>query len=199
MGLLTIRSCRAQKMVCKDFDTYQDAHTAAYSLILSTSTAFGFWLDVVSILFVAFVTFSFVVMDSHEFFANSSFKPAAGNVGLAISQSLILCGMLQYGMRQTAEMVAQMTSVERMLQFTELDQEGPFESEPGQKPKKEWPDKGKVEFKKVYLRYSDEEEPVLKNLNFVIEPGMKVRKTSAFYVDGTIKFFFYFKFFHRLV
>lgn len=152
----------------------QDAHTAAYSLILSTSTAFGFWLDIVSILFLAFVTFSFVVMDSYDFFGTSG-KPKAGNVGLALSQTLILCGMLQYGMRQTAEMMAQMTSVERMLQFTELDSEGPFDSDPGQKPNKDWPDKGKVEFKEVYLRYTDEEEPILKNLNFVVEPGMKVR------------------------
>jgi ATP-binding cassette subfamily C (CFTR/MRP) protein 4 len=32
-----------------------------------------------------------------------------GNVGLAISQSLILNGMLQYGMRLAAEVVNQMT------------------------------------------------------------------------------------------
>lgn len=122
-------------MVCHEFDAHQDGHTAAYSLILATSTAFGFWLDMVSIGFVAFVTYSFIVLDSSELFVGAD-KPFAGNVSLAISQSLILCGMLQYGMRQTAEMVAQMTSVERMFQFTQLEQEGPFKSEPGQKPRK---------------------------------------------------------------
>ncbi|KAJ8684127.1 hypothetical protein QAD02_019919 [Eretmocerus hayati] len=174
-GLLTIRSCRAQKMVCREFDLHQDGHTAAYSLILATSTAFGFWLDIVSIGFVAFVTYSFVVAEHVDLFGSSSSdEPIAGNVGLAISQSLILVGMLQYGMRQTAEMVAQMTSVERMFQFTELEQEGPFDSEPGQKPSKEWPEKGKVEFKNLYLKYVEGEEPVLKNLNFVVDPGTKV-------------------------
>jgi ATP-binding cassette subfamily C (CFTR/MRP) protein 4 len=158
-------------MICKEFDMLQDIHTSAYSLVLSTSTAFGFWLDIVSIAFVAFVTFSFIVVDSTDFFSS---KPFAGSVGLAISQSLILCGMLQYGMRQTAEMMAQMTSVERMFQFTELEKEGPFESEPGQKPSKSWPSKGRIQFKEVYLKYSVEDEPVLKNLTFVVEPGMKV-------------------------
>ncbi|XP_011505092.1 PREDICTED: multidrug resistance-associated protein 4-like isoform X1 [Ceratosolen solmsi marchali] len=171
LGLLTIRSCGAQAMTCKEFDILQDVHTAAYSLILSTSTAFGFWLDIVSITFVAFVTYSFIVIDSNDFFNG---KPFAGNVGLAISQSLILCGMLQYGMRQTAEMMAQMTSVERMFQFTELEKEGPFESEPGKKPNKSWPRKGRIQFKEVYLKYSAENEPVLKNLTFVVEPGMKI-------------------------
>lgn len=98
----------------------------------------------------------------------------SGNVGLAISQSLILTGMLQYGMRQTAEVVNQMTSVERVLQYTKLDKEGPFESELGKKPSKEWPTKGQIEFKHLYLRYCLTDMPVLKNLNLVIKPGQKV-------------------------
>ncbi|XP_014237759.1 multidrug resistance-associated protein 4-like isoform X1 [Trichogramma pretiosum] len=175
-GLLTIRSCRAEKMVSRAFDHHQDAHTSAYFLILATSTAFGFWLDIVSIAFVAFVTYSFVVVKSHGgiITGSDSDQPYAGNVGLAISQSLILCGMLQYGMRQTAEMVAHMTSVERMIQFTELEQEGPFETPESERPDKDWPSKGRVEFKNVWLRYSEEDEPVLKNLNFVVEAGTKV-------------------------
>ena len=59
---------------------------------------------------------------------------SAAMVGLAISQSLVLTGMLQHGMRQTAEVVNQLTSVERVLQYTKLDQEGPFESPPGKEP-----------------------------------------------------------------
>ena len=89
-----------------------------------------------------------------------------------MSQVLILCGMLQYGIRQTAETVAQMTSVERILQFTKLDKEGPFESDPDKKPPISWPQKGRVQFDHVYLRYSD--DPVLKDLHFTIDSGMKV-------------------------
>ena len=86
-------------------------------------------------------------------------------------------------MRQTAEMVAQMTSVERILEFTELEQEGPFESEPGDKPAATWPEKGSIEFQGVYLRYAcgetgetgeTESPPILKDVNITIEPGMKV-------------------------
>lgn len=45
----------------------------------------------------------------------------SGNVGLAISQSLILTGMVQFGVRQTTEAMQQMTSVERVLQYTDLE------------------------------------------------------------------------------
>lgn len=54
-----------------------------------------------------------------------------GNVGLAISQSLILNGMLQHGVRLTAEVVNQMTSVERVLEYTKVAKERDFETHPG--------------------------------------------------------------------
>ncbi|XP_060825226.1 ATP-binding cassette subfamily C member 4-like isoform X2 [Bombus pascuorum] len=98
----------------------------------------------------------------------------AGNVGLAISQVLILCGMLQHGMRQTAETISQMTSVERILQFTQLDKEGPFESEPNKKPSAQWPSKGEINFDHLYLRYEDSAPPVLKDLCFTIKSGEKI-------------------------
>ncbi|XP_031366798.1 multidrug resistance-associated protein 4-like isoform X2 [Apis dorsata] len=166
LGLTTIRSACAQNMVRKEFDVHQDLHTSAYYLTITTSTAFGFALDIVSICFIAFITYSFIVLDDGNTFA--------GNVGLAISQVLILCGMLQHGMRQTAETIAQMTSVERILQFTQLDKEGPFESEPNKKPPAQWPFKGEINFDHLYLRYEDSAPPVLKDLCFTIKPGEKI-------------------------
>lgn len=97
-----------------------------------------------------------------------------GDVGLVISQSLILTGMLQYGMRQTTEVANNMTSVERVLQYTKLDKEGPFESTPAQKPHRDWPMKGEVKLKNLYLQYSTSDPPVLKNLNLEIPAGFKV-------------------------
>ncbi|XP_043488596.1 ATP-binding cassette sub-family C member 4-like [Polistes fuscatus] len=166
VGLSTIRSTNAQEMLSKEFDLHQDLHTGAYSLSITTATTFGLALDAVSVLFVAFVTYSFIILNNGNTFA--------GNVGLAISQVLILCGMLQHGMRQTAEAIAQMTSVERVLQFTQLDEEGPFASDPNNKPSQEWPTKGEIKFDRVYLQYSNSDPPVLKNLNFIIQPAMKV-------------------------
>lgn len=90
--------------------------------------------------------------------------------------------MVQHGMLQTAETIIQMTSVERIMQFTELEKEGPFESNPTDKPSSNWPSKGEIKFDRIYLRYSESEPPVLKSLSFIIEPGMKVI-TIAFVVQ----------------
>ena len=54
------------------------------------------------------VTLSFLVLDDGE---------KGGNVGLAITQSIGLTGMFQWGMRQSTEMENQMTSVERVLEY----------------------------------------------------------------------------------
>lgn len=81
--------------------------------------------------------------------------------------------MMQHGIRQTAETITQMTSVERILQFTELEKEGPFESNPTDKPSSNWPAKGEIKFDRVSLQYT-KSEAVLKSLSFIIEPGMKV-------------------------
>lgn len=95
-------------------------------------------------------------------------------MGLVVSQSLILTGMLQYGVRQTAEVSSNMTSVERVLQYTKLDKEGPFESLPANKPPQDWPKSGEIHFRNTYLKYVEDEPPVLKNLNIDIKPGEKI-------------------------
>lgn len=52
-------------------------------------------------------------------------------VGLALSQSLILTGMVQHGVRQFSEVVSQITSVERIMEYTKIKKEGNFITEEG--------------------------------------------------------------------
>lgn len=44
-------------------------------------------------------------------------------IGLVITQCMGLSGLIQWGMRQSAEMDNQMTAVERVLEFTTVEQE----------------------------------------------------------------------------
>lgn len=164
-GLTTIRAFKAEKILREEFDNHQDLHSSAWYLFIASSRAFGFWLDVVCLVYIGMVTLSFLVLGGENF---------GGNVGLAISQAINLTGMFQWGMRQSAELENQMTSVERVLEYSDIEMEPPLESPPDKKPRASWPEKGRVEFIDVHLRYSATEPWVLRNLNFVVLPQQKV-------------------------
>lgn len=80
--------------------------------------------------------------------------------------------MLQHGIRQTAEVVNQLTSVDRVMQYTRLDSE--FEEDIITSEDPTWPDRGLLEFRSLSLRYSPLDPPVLQNLNIYIAANCKV-------------------------
>ncbi|XP_022919142.2 probable multidrug resistance-associated protein lethal(2)03659 [Onthophagus taurus] len=162
-GITTIRAFGAEEMLKREFDMHQNLHSSAWFMFLGSSRTFGFWLDLICVVYIACVTLSFLVMRHEQF---------GGNVGLAITQSIMLTGTFQWGMRQWSELENQMTSVERVVEYTKLESEEKVEQK--KTTPENWPTEGKIQFKYVSLRYSPNESFVLKNLSFTIEPQEKV-------------------------
>ncbi|XP_031342831.1 probable multidrug resistance-associated protein lethal(2)03659 isoform X2 [Photinus pyralis] len=179
-GLTTIRAFGAEQTLIKEFDELQDLHSVTWFLFISTSRAFGYWLDLVCVIYIALVTLSFLFLGDGKcgimliVINICGTGVLSGNVGLAITQSLGLTGMFQWGMRQSAEMENQMTSVERVLEYNKIEHERPLESAPKKKPPDTWPSRGQIQFDKLFLNYFPEDPPVLVNLNFTIKPLEKV-------------------------
>nr|BAN21406.1 ATP-dependent bile acid permease [Riptortus pedestris] len=164
-GLTTVHALQAQTSLTHEFDKHQDKHTATWYTFIAAGRAIALWLDIVCAIYNALVTISFI---------SFKFSPFGGNVGLAITQTTALTSSLQWGMRQSAEVENHMTSVERLLEYTKLEEEKPIESSPENKPHDQWPFKGKISFRKVFLRYSPRSPWVLHDLSFTILPGQKV-------------------------
>lgn len=93
----------------------------------------------------------------------------SGNVGLAILTSINLINACQWGMRQTADLENQMTSVERVIEYAKLPSEPSLESTTENAPPFDWPSQGNIEFKSLSLRYEENGDRVLKNLSFHID------------------------------
>lgn len=66
----------------------------------------------------------------------------------------------------------QMTSVERVVEYTELESEAPWETQ--KRPPPDWPSKGLVTFDQVSFSYSEDAPPVLHNLKVMFRPQEKV-------------------------
>lgn len=95
---------------------------------------------------------------------------ASGQVGLAILSTINLIGYCQSGLRQSAELENQMTSVERIIEYGEIPAEPPLESDKKNAPPIAWPHAGNIEFKSLSLRYTEHSNQVLRNLSFNILP-----------------------------
>ncbi|KAI4581545.1 hypothetical protein MJG53_009988 [Ovis ammon polii x Ovis aries] len=66
----------------------------------------------------------------------------------------------------------QMISVERVIEYTQLEQEAPWELE--FRPPPDWPNNGMIALSKVNFKYSSDGPLVLKDLTTDIKPGEKV-------------------------
>ncbi|KAF5281256.1 hypothetical protein FQA39_LY05142 [Lamprigera yunnana] len=162
-GLSTIRSAKAQSLLVKQFDSHHDLNNCASYLFLATSKSFGYWLDLFCVVYITIVTFSSLFSESEQL---------GGNVGLIMSQSLLLTGVFQWGMRQTTEFENQMTSVERVLEYSAIEMEALQEEK--ERIESDWPNNGHIQFVNVSLKYLPDSDYVLQNINFTIEPLEKI-------------------------
>lgn len=160
-GATTIRALNAQDYLINEFEIKQNKHNSAFYLFMACNRTFGFWLDFHCVIYTGIVIMSLLLMLD---------ETTGGNVGLAITQSLALVGMLQWGIRQWSEMQNQMTAVERAVEYTELQPESNNE----RSTFKDWPNLGCIQFKNVSLKYNEHEPLVLNNINLTIKAKEKV-------------------------
>ncbi|XP_070711624.1 ATP-binding cassette sub-family C member 4-like [Pempheris klunzingeri] len=162
-GLWTIRALRAEERLKKAFDAHQDLHSEAWFLFLMTSRWFALRLDSICSLFITSATFGCILLrDGLE----------AGEVGLVLTYAVTLVGNFQWTMRQSAEVENMMTSVERVVEYTELESEAPWETH--KRPPPDWPSKGLMTFDRVSFSYSSDGPLVLKDLSATFQPNEKV-------------------------
>ena len=95
--------------------------------------------------------------------------------GLAIGQSLMLTGQLQFAVRSAALAESLMTSVERMDEYSRLPKEDDMPPPPKDVDLAAWPKTGEIEVKNLVVAYpSVPDRPVIKNLSFNAFHGEKV-------------------------
>ncbi|XP_040091302.1 multidrug resistance-associated protein 4-like, partial [Oryx dammah] len=161
-GLWTIRACKAEHKFQELFDAHQDLHSEAWFLLLTTSRWLAVYLDVSCAVFVTVVAFgALILVETLD----------AGHVGLVLSLTITVASMFQWCVRQSVEVENMMISVERVIEYTDLVKEAPWELE--YRPPPSWPNKGMISFNNVKFRHKSDGPLVLRNVNADFFRGQK--------------------------
>ncbi|KAL3283460.1 hypothetical protein HHI36_006604 [Cryptolaemus montrouzieri] len=164
-GLITIRGLSAQHVAKKKFNQYLDRYASSWYMLATAFSAFGFYIEFICYLFISVVTLSLIAI-------GKDLGLTASEVGLAITQSMVLSAIVQYGVLNCAQLNYLLVSIRRILEYNAI----PQEDDPVNPilPPPTWPENGRIVLKNVNLKYSLCKPRVLKNLNLLIEPREKV-------------------------
>ena len=106
---------------------------------------------------------------------NQDYKPTlkyanidAGSIGLSLTTIIPLLGMLQWGVRQSTETENLLTSVERLMEYKDIEPE----TSRG-KNVALWPKTGNIDIRKMSFSY-DGQNDVLKEIDLSVSDGEKI-------------------------
>lgn len=162
-GVATIRAYGLKQRFTGDLRKAIDEMNSAYFLTYSNQRWLSMRLDLIGNSLV-FTTGVLVVT------SRFSVSPSIG--GLVLSYILGIVQMLQFTVRQLAEVENGMNAVERLLYYgTQLEEEAPehtIEMRPS------WPEKGEIIFNDVEMRYRANLPLVLKGMTMHVRGGERV-------------------------
>jgi ATP-binding cassette subfamily C (CFTR/MRP) protein 1 len=163
MGTATIRAYGLQDQFSKSVRTAVDDMNSAYYLTFANQRWLSVRLDIVGILLV-FTTGVLVV--------TSRFSVNPSIAGLVLSYILTIVQMIQFTVRQLAEVENNMNSTERIHHYgTELEEEAPLTMG---EVRPTWPEHGEIVFDNVEMRYRAGLPLVLKGMSMHVRAGERI-------------------------
>ncbi|XP_052008122.1 ATP-binding cassette sub-family C member 12-like isoform X2 [Xyrauchen texanus] len=164
-GISTIHAYDKRQQYIQQFKMLSDTNSNHFLLFNCGTRWLSFWLDFLSATVTLMVAL-FVVLSPNETI-NPSLK------GLALSYTIQLTGMLQFVVRLSTEVEAKFTSVERLLEYTTSESEGPRSVKEAHIPAG-WPQEGTITFKNYSMRYRENTPIVLNKINISVQPQEKL-------------------------
>ena len=162
-GIATIRAYGLQKQFSDSVREAVDTMNGAYFLTMSNQRWLSTRLDAIGNLLVFTVG---VLVVTSRFSINPSIS------GLVLSYILSIVQMIQFTVRQLAEVENNMNSTERIHYYgTQLEEEAPLHTV---EVRPTWPEKGEIVFQDVQMRYRAGLPLVLQGLSMHVAPGERI-------------------------
>ncbi|EDV20619.1 uncharacterized protein TRIADDRAFT_50946 [Trichoplax adhaerens] len=163
-GVSTIRGYNVKDRFCLLNDRKVDANQMAYYPNISSNRWLAMRLEFTGNCIVLFASIFAVV-------GRNALPP--GIVGLSISYAMQITGTLNWMVRMSSELESNIVAVERVKEYTEIEQEAQWEIEET-KPDPKWPINGDVQFANYQTRYRAGLDLVLKGIDCDISAGEKI-------------------------
>lgn len=162
-GVASIRAYGLKSRFIQDLRQSIDEMDSAYFLTYSNQRWLSLRIDMIGNLLV--FTVGILVVTSRF-----SVNPSIG--GLVLSYILSIVQLLQFSIRQLAEVENGMNAVERLRYYgNELEEEAPLHTVD---IRESWPEKGEIIFDNVEMRYRDNLPLVLKGLSIHVRGGERI-------------------------
>lgn len=165
-GLPTVRAFGLAGRVTDAFYRKVDANTRCFWHLSVTNRWLGVRLDLLgAVVLLAAALLCVALRDSLN----------AALVGLAVTNSFYITVTVNRVVREGIETELQLSSVERLHEYSRVEQEAGHGDEAGAEDVLPgWPSAGAVRFSGVRMRYRQDLPPALRDVSFSIEAGQKV-------------------------
>jgi len=168
-GIVAIRIYKQADVFQQKFKDLLNTTMKANSAFTHTSRFMAFYMDLVYN--IAAIGCVFIVTAK----AQGSSVEEGGLAAFALALILIINALFQFGLKQFSQLNISMAAVARVQAYLEAPNEPPL-SRPSDKPLKDqqWPQKGEIDFNRVYMKYKPDGDHVIRDLSLHVEPGQKI-------------------------
>ncbi|MCQ2818077.1 MAG: ATP-binding cassette domain-containing protein [archaeon] len=163
-GTVTIRAFNYQKRYMEMMFERLDEHQKVRIIMNGTNCWFDLVLDMISFGFIAFLI-GFTITFKEKF--------SASIIGLLLTYSVNLQTSIFHGLHITTGFENSMVGLERCLGFTKCPSEKPKDMAVDQ-VLSTWPSEGRIKFENFSVKYREDTEIVLKDINFETGPNEKI-------------------------
>ncbi|KAJ3345283.1 hypothetical protein HDU83_004237 [Entophlyctis luteolus] len=164
VGVSTIRAYGAESRFIAENLNRVDTNHRAFFYMWGANRWFGVRVSTISGLVILIAALGTVTMRN---------VIGAGLAGLSLTWALSFSDHLVWIVRVHAGLEMNMNAVERVSEYSNVEQEKPAIIE-SNRPPLEWPTTGALVVSNLELRYSPDQAPVLKDVSFAVKGGEKV-------------------------
>lgn len=163
-GIVTIRAYGDERRFARDNQSLVDTYNRPFIYLWAANRWLALRVDFTGAL-VAFFAGVFVIINIATI--------DAGSAGLSLTYAVMFTENVLWLVRLYSMNEQNMNSVERLKEYIEVEQEAKAIVDEA-RPAGDWPHRGAIQFVDYTTRYRPDLEPVLKNLNFSVQPGERV-------------------------